>query len=130
MLEYFFNFSESTSLQGCIHGIDLGLINFLTHVSFELEGWCEKIVVDAEGFLSDVDFLRFFEAVQFAKTTKFINLSHDERFKVSVLLIKNGLNIDSSLSGPLSKFFHLWHDYSNAVVLKGVSVDEALSNIV
>ena len=127
---YVFNFSHSTRCQSCIHGIDLGLVNFLSNISLELEGGCEKIIVDAEGFLSDVDFPRFFETVQFAKTAKLLDLLHDQRLEVSVLLIENGLDILSSLGGPLFKLWHLRHHYRYAVVLKGITIDEALGDIV
>ena len=122
--------SEASRGELLVHVVDLSQVYLMSDVSLELESWRYNVIIDAERFRSDKDFLGFLEAVQFAERAKTCDLVHHQFLKVSVLLRQHSRPVFSVRCRPLLTFFHLGHDNSDTAVSHRIAPYEALRDVV
>ena len=113
-----------------VHLVDLGLVNLFGDVALEFEGWRDHVIFDCEGVQSQVDGLWFLKTAElvFACEFKQIVINNlSEVFGIDHCL--KFVGIEAVLFSKLLCFCRLNNEYTNDIVLEGVSVDEVLGNV-
>ena len=107
----------------------MSLVNLLTDISLELESWRQNVVLHAEWIDGHVDVLRLLQAVEITLGSKRVHLVKDGLLEVSILVRNDLLIILAVGLRPPTESLRVDNDDGHAAVLKRVTVQHDLGDI-